>query len=114
GVGGTECPVPQFPVETQDPRPWLAQIAGHRRKERAAPDHIPTRPLPLEGLPQPEEGWPLPVQPSRLLNQSSGNACLRFAPGGGASGEQRFEFAPADGMGVDKFVVDQPVTPEDV
>src|SRR4029453_16551495 len=113
-VSRIDMPLRKVPVEIQEPSPWLAHIAGHRRKERAATDHIPTRPLPLEGLPQPEEGWPLPVQPGRLLDQASGDACLRFAPGGGVFGEQRFEFVPADGMGVDKLVVDQPVTPEDV
>ena len=94
------------------PRP--AEVARHGRQERAGADHVAAGPLALEALPEPEERGASAVELGGLLDQSGRHARGCLAPRGSARFEQRLELLPADRVGADEALVDEPLAGDDV
>ena len=114
GEVGLVDPARLGPVEVEEARARLAEIARDGRQERAGADDVAAGPLALEALPEPEQRGPSAVELGCLLDQVGRNARCVLAPLRRAACEQRFQLVPADRVRPDEVHVDEPVAGDHV
>src|SRR5262245_23417789 len=104
----------EVPVEIEKAASTLADVPRDRGEHGAGSEDVSAPRLTLQRLTEPEERWPLTIEPGGALDRPRRHPRGRLSPQGRAIIQQRFQFAPPDRVGRDKASIHETIASKNV